>query len=51
MTDKCAEKLTLLATSIAFELVRNKSPQEISDLRYLVGQILSTINTISGLKK
>ena len=51
MDDKCAEKLALLATSIAFELTKNKTPAEICDLKLLISQILSTINTIAGLRK
>ena len=51
MTEDCAQKLTLLATIIALELVKNKTHEEVCDLRFVISQILSTINTISGLNK
>lgn len=51
MNDKDLEKITLLATTIAIELTKCKTPQEINELKYIVFQIYSTINTISSLKR
>lgn len=51
MTNKeeetCNEKLVMLATLIATELVKNKTPTEIRQLKILVGHIYSTINALS----
>jgi len=41
------EKLILLATLIATELIKNKSPSEIRDLKILVGHIYSTLCALS----
>lgn len=45
MNEKCSdEKLVLLATTIALELVKGKSNDEVLDLKILVGHIYSTIS-------
>lgn len=37
-----SEKLVLLATTIAIELFKNKTPEEQKDLKVLLGHIYST---------
>ena len=44
------EKLTLLATGIAIELSKGKTTQELNNLRFLVGQIYSTLSTLCSIK-
>lgn len=50
MEDK-SEELTLIATAIAIELIKDKTPQQTHEIRIILSQVLSTINTLCGLKK
>jgi len=45
-----AEKLTLLATSIALELAKCKTQQEINNLRFVVGQVYNTLTALASIK-
>lgn len=40
------ENIVLLGTLIALEISKNKSPQEIHEIRSLISQILCTLSTL-----
>ncbi len=47
---KCdKDKLTMLASSIAIELTRGKTPEELALLRIILNQIYNSVCTIIGL--
>ena len=48
MNDDRAEKITLIATTIAINLIKDKSPEEIIEIKIILSQILSTINSLCG---
>lgn len=50
MDDKYASNVTYLATLIAVELSRDKSVEEIIEIRTLLSQVVSTLSTLSLFK-
>ena len=45
------EELVLFATSIAMELAKGLSIEEINELQHLIGQISCSLNTLAGCKR
>ena len=50
MDDKYANDVICIATLIAVELSRDKSVEEIIEIRTLLSQVVSTLSTISLFK-
>lgn len=50
MNKKTPLELTLLATSIAVELAKGKNKDEICELRTILYQIYTTLQTLCNLK-
>ena len=48
MKELCNKELVLVATLVAFELVKNKDKKEIKQIKALVGQIYSTLSNFSS---
>lgn len=51
MINKKSEELTLLATAIAINLIKDKTLEEAHEIRILLSQVLATLNTLCGMKK
>lgn len=45
------EEIVLLATAIAVNLIKGKTPEQAHEVRIILTQVLSTLNTLCGLKK
>ena len=50
MENNKASKLTYLSTLIATELTKNKSFDELCELKILLSQVSNTVSTICSLK-
>ncbi len=51
MDEERSEEITLLATAIAINLIKGKTPQQTHEVRVILSQVLATLNTLCGLKK